>query len=172
MQGASAQLACRTHIAYFIGKDRYVGLMPLGLCLLAVNSSNLLRLTLDDKTSKVAAVASDGDFWVSKVLESIARLETDSKHVEALTAVDDEDEETLRLKAKELIGRLKRVSELVNGSQVLSASVGPMADGIERRLRANGGSPPEAPSSCWLRLFFTDIARQTKTRMTKTTHSR
>ena len=85
--------------------------MPLGLCLLAVNSSNLLRLTLDDKTSKVAAVASDGDFWVSKVLESIARLETDSKHVEALTAVDDEDEETLRLKAKELIGRLKRVSE-------------------------------------------------------------
>jgi DNA polymerase phi len=65
---------------------------------------------IDDKTSKVAAVASDGEFWVSKVLSTIDKLEKDPAHVSLLANEDDEDEHALFLRAKELIGRLKLVS--------------------------------------------------------------
>lgn len=62
----------------------------------------------DDKTSKVAAVASDGQFWIAKVLATVEELEKDTKHVTPLAEVD-EDERALRQKAREVIQRLGKV---------------------------------------------------------------
>ena len=63
---------------------------------------------VDDKTAKVAAVAPDGQFWISKVLSTIEELEKDTKHVTLLSEVD-EDEQAVRRKARELIERLHKV---------------------------------------------------------------
>lgn len=57
---------------------------------------------------KVAAVASDGQFWISRVLASIASLETDSKHATFLGDIGD-DEKALREKARRLSDRLGKV---------------------------------------------------------------
>ena len=63
----------------------------------------------DAKSSKVAAVASDGRFWVSRVLSTISELEKDVKHVKPLNEADEEEAEQ-RQKAREILGRLKDVS--------------------------------------------------------------
>lgn len=53
----------------------------------------------------MTAVASDGDFWISKVLSRIEELEGDKKHVSL--AVDiDEDDCVLFTKAREMITTL------------------------------------------------------------------
>lgn len=62
----------------------------------------------DDKSAKVAAVASDGEFWISKVLSTIEQLENDSKHVSLLTELDEE-ETALHDKARETITELRKV---------------------------------------------------------------
>lgn len=64
-----------------------------------------------DKSSKVSAVASDGEFWVSKVLSTIRNLEKDSKHLSLLSDAD-EDDIALRNKALEIAARLKSVSSV------------------------------------------------------------
>ncbi|EJF62593.1 hypothetical protein DICSQDRAFT_135562 [Dichomitus squalens LYAD-421 SS1] len=64
----------------------------------------------DTKSSKVAAVASDGRFWVSRVLSTIAELEKDVKHVKPLSEVDEEEAEQ-RQKAREVLARLKDAPE-------------------------------------------------------------
>ena len=61
-----------------------------------------------EKATKASAVASDGKFWVAKVLETIQRLENDSKHVSSL-AEADEDEQQLRVRAREVIETLRAV---------------------------------------------------------------
>ncbi|KAI6162530.1 DNA polymerase phi-domain-containing protein [Pisolithus thermaeus] len=43
-----------------------------------------------DITHKETAVASDGEFWISKVLSTLARLDKDTKHVDPLAPVDEE----------------------------------------------------------------------------------
>ena len=67
-------------------------------------------MSLDDsKAAKVPAVASDGRLWVSRVLATIETLEKDTKHVKPLEETD-EDDAALRVKAREIISRLKDVS--------------------------------------------------------------
>ena len=82
----------------------------------SLRSTGHLFSTLDDKTAKVAAVASDGEFWISKVLNTIEELEKDTKHVTPLTEVDDE-EQALREKARELVKRLRKVCDNLPLSQ-------------------------------------------------------
>ena len=60
----------------------------------------------------MAAVASDGAFWVSKVLSTIDQLSQDTKHVSLLCDLDDEDK-ALRAKARELAERLSKVRSVV-----------------------------------------------------------
>ncbi|KAI0668533.1 DNA polymerase phi-domain-containing protein [Trametes maxima] len=64
----------------------------------------------DSKAAKVAAVASDGKFWVSRVLSTIEGLEKDAKHVRSLSEIDS-DEVELRQKAHQILARLKDVPE-------------------------------------------------------------
>ncbi|OBZ75369.1 DNA polymerase V, partial [Grifola frondosa] len=76
----------------------------------------------DNKTSKTSAVASDGQFWVSKVLHTVELLEKDTKHVRLLADVDEEEQE-LRTKARQLAERLRNVSddrrEAARGAELL-----------------------------------------------------
>lgn len=58
--------------------------------------------------TKVNAVASDGEFWVEKVLSTIESLEEDKKHVKAIADVDEE-EITLFTKARQTIIELRKV---------------------------------------------------------------
>ncbi len=67
----------------------------------------------DSKATKVAAVASDGRFWVSRVLATIEQLEKDTKHVRPLNEPEAEEVEQ-RQKAREIISRLKDVSALIS----------------------------------------------------------
>ncbi|GJE98126.1 DNA polymerase phi-domain-containing protein [Phanerochaete sordida] len=78
----------------------------------------------DDKTAKVAAAASDGQFWVSKVLSTIEQLEKDTKHATLLSEID-EDEQGIREKARELAERLHKLSEkddAAKGAELLLAA--------------------------------------------------
>ncbi|THG98713.1 hypothetical protein EW026_g3515 [Hermanssonia centrifuga] len=79
-------------------------------------------ITTGDKTVKVAAVASDGQFWVSKVLSSIGRLEKDEKHVSPLSEAEEGDK-AIRGEARALIERLNKISdeqrEAAKGAELL-----------------------------------------------------
>ena len=59
---------------------------------------------------KTHAVASDGNFWIAKVISTISQLEEDKKHVALLETVE-EREQNLRVKAKETVERLRKVRE-------------------------------------------------------------
>ena len=72
----------------------------------------MLHLCTGDKASKVAAVASDGRFWVSKVLSTIDQLNQDAKHVSPLSEVDEEDK-AFRKSARELTERMSKVCRVV-----------------------------------------------------------
>lgn len=61
-----------------------------------------------DKLLKTHAVASDGDFWVAKAIFTISQLEEDKKHVLLLENVEEE-EQVLRVKAKETVESLRKV---------------------------------------------------------------
>ncbi|KAF5358052.1 hypothetical protein D9756_001914 [Leucocoprinus leucothites] len=78
-------------------------------CLSELNTSTTVLKT-GEKATKVSAVASDGEFWVSKVLKTITALEADIKHVSALVEVDEEDQE-LRQRSLELVKKLRSVPE-------------------------------------------------------------
>lgn len=52
-------------------------------------------------------VTSDGEPWVSKVLQTIRRLERDSKHVEILPVFGSHDREMLE-RACNLVTKLKK----------------------------------------------------------------
>ena len=57
---------------------------------------------------KTHAVASDGDFWIAKVISTISQLEEDKNHV-VLWGNVEEEEHTLRVKAKETVEGLRKV---------------------------------------------------------------
>lgn len=69
----------------------------------------LLKIKIiGDKMVKASGVASDGKFWVAKVLETIEDLEKDSKHVSLLSDIDSDDQ-MLRTKAREVGNNLRMV---------------------------------------------------------------
>ena len=69
----------------------------------------------EKETVKLPGVASDGEFWISKVLRTIIGLEGDSKHVKPLFRLDG-DEHKIRDRAVLVIGKVK-VSCKIFGSQ-------------------------------------------------------
>ncbi|KAH9048219.1 DNA polymerase phi-domain-containing protein [Lactarius hengduanensis] len=62
-----------------------------------------------DGAQRVTGVTSDGEPWVSRVLQTIRRLEQASKHVELLSGFDSKDREILE-RACNLVTNLKKVS--------------------------------------------------------------
>ncbi|KIJ68933.1 hypothetical protein HYDPIDRAFT_23808 [Hydnomerulius pinastri MD-312] len=79
-----------------------------------------------DQTRKETAVASDGEFWISKVLATIAQLDKDSKHVNALVDVDEEAQ-ALFAKTQKLIGQLRKTAgdkkEVARGFELVLSSL-------------------------------------------------
>ncbi|KAG6892458.1 hypothetical protein C0992_000424, partial [Termitomyces sp. T32_za158] len=77
-------------------------------CISDLNTqTSVVKLT--EKTSKMSAVASDGEFWVSKILKTIRTLTEDSKHVSLQINLEDEVLAQCA-KAQELSAQLKAVS--------------------------------------------------------------
>ncbi|KAG6821076.1 hypothetical protein H0H93_007235 [Arthromyces matolae] len=74
-------------------------------CIADLNSQTVVVKT-DDKTSKMSAVASDGNFWVSRVLDTINTLVSDTKHVSLQNSLD-EDVLVHCTKAQEVTAHLK-----------------------------------------------------------------
>jgi DNA polymerase phi len=74
-------------------------------------NSQITVVRSGEKTTKVPAVATDGELWVSKVLATIQALEHDSKHVSLLNNPDENDV-ALRIRALDIATRLKLVSGL------------------------------------------------------------
>jgi DNA polymerase phi len=68
-----------------------------------------LTCSAGNKTSKLSAVASDGNFWVSKVLKTIEALEKDTKHLVPLVEVDED--QALYQRARDLIAKLGKVCQ-------------------------------------------------------------
>lgn len=58
-------------------------------------------------------MASDGEFWVSKVLETIQALEQDNKHVSLLNRLEEE-ELVMCTNALQLAERLKTVRDFLD----------------------------------------------------------
>lgn len=71
-----------------------------------------MPLVGDSKTMKVSAVASDGEFWVSKVLKTIEELEKDTKHVALFTEIDEDDKELCN-KARQVLVKVQKVGDLL-----------------------------------------------------------
>ncbi|TFY61434.1 hypothetical protein EVG20_g7059 [Dentipellis fragilis] len=94
-------------------------------CLAELTTQSTVVKTSADKSEKLAGVASDGEFWIAKVLDTIDQLNKDAKHVEPL-AEFDEDEKALHEKARELVSRLKKVTgdqhEAARGTELLLLS--------------------------------------------------
>ncbi|VDB99939.1 unnamed protein product [Peniophora sp. CBMAI 1063] len=83
----------------------------------------------DGKTTKVTGVASDGRYWVSRVVSSINQLAQDTKHVKAVVEFDDDDNAALEkaegvLRASKGEGEERQGAELSLGSAVLLQRVG------------------------------------------------
>lgn len=72
---------------------------------MAVSVSLIL---VGDKVTKVAGVASDGEFWIAKVLSTIDLLEQDKKHVETIADIEEE-EVALFSKTRQVLSSLKQV---------------------------------------------------------------
>ena len=71
---------------------------------------------------KEFGVASDGEFWVSRVLATIETLAKNTKHVALIQELDDNDQAVV-LKAKKLAGALRKVTvdqrEAAKGANLL-----------------------------------------------------
>ena len=80
----------------------------------------------DEKVSRVVGVSSNGEFWVSHVLDTIGKLEGMSKNVHIAFPVDDEDESGNKSidKAQEALLKLKTVRQtLVMGVKLIAHRV-------------------------------------------------
>ncbi len=67
--------------------------------------------TEEDRAIKCPGIASDGEFWVSKVVDTIERLKEDTKRV-ALLADSDETDLALHKKVKDTVEQLRRVGSV------------------------------------------------------------
>ncbi|KAF9452265.1 hypothetical protein P691DRAFT_661308 [Macrolepiota fuliginosa MF-IS2] len=118
---AAARLVAKPPFSDELRKSCRTRLMS---CLGELNSQASLVKTAypDDKTVKTLAAATDGEFWVSKALNTITTLVAHSKHISVLVEVDEEDQQ-LRLKAQELVNKLKEVKgdqrETARGAELL-----------------------------------------------------
>ncbi|KAF9566303.1 hypothetical protein CPC08DRAFT_114924 [Agrocybe pediades] len=72
-------------------------------------SSQTTSVKQDDKVVKISAVASDGEFWISKVLNTVKALEEDKKHVELVVDIDEEESELFQ-KAQNIVTKLRTVT--------------------------------------------------------------
>ena len=76
--------------------------------LLRNNAQILIYIWIDDKSTKIPAVGSDGEFWISKVLSTVEQLEVDKKSFAPLAEVDEETA-AIYAKARDTIAKLRKV---------------------------------------------------------------
>ncbi|KAJ7905348.1 hypothetical protein B0H14DRAFT_2659931 [Mycena olivaceomarginata] len=91
-------------------------------CLADLNNQTRTLKLDEDRTIKCPGIASDGEFWISKVIGSIEGLKEDTKRV-ALLAESDETDIALHQKVTETVQKLRGVSgaqqEAAKGAELL-----------------------------------------------------
>ncbi|KAJ7083833.1 DNA polymerase phi-domain-containing protein [Mycena crocata] len=91
-------------------------------CLADLSSQSRPLKLAQDQTIKCPAIASDGEFWVSKVITTVEQLNADTKRV-ALLVDSDENEIILRTKVRDTVQKLRGVSggqqEAAKGAELL-----------------------------------------------------
>ncbi|KAJ7751995.1 DNA polymerase phi-domain-containing protein [Mycena metata] len=91
-------------------------------CLADLNGQTRALKLAEDRTIKCPGIASDGEFWVSKVIGSIEHLKEDTKRV-ALLAETDETDSALHNRVQETVQKLRGVSsnqqEAAKGAELL-----------------------------------------------------
>ncbi|KAF8843637.1 hypothetical protein BDN67DRAFT_945267 [Paxillus ammoniavirescens] len=78
-------------------------------CLADLNTQ-LTVIKQGDQTHKETAIASDGEFWMSKALATLAQLDKDAKHVKAHQDIEEEAQ-ALFVKTQKAISQLRKISE-------------------------------------------------------------
>lgn len=81
--------------------------MKQGLSTFRPQCTLLFTHVTGEHTHKETGVASDGEFWISKTLATIASLDSEDKHVKPLIDIDDV-QSTLEQAIRE-IGQLSKV---------------------------------------------------------------
>ncbi|KAJ7172623.1 DNA polymerase phi-domain-containing protein [Mycena filopes] len=91
-------------------------------CLADLNGQSRPLKLAEDRTIKCPGIASDEEFWVSKVISSIEQLKKDTKRV-ALLAETDETDLALHTRVQEAVQKLRGVSgiqkEAAKGAELL-----------------------------------------------------
>ncbi|KAJ6496539.1 DNA polymerase phi-domain-containing protein [Mycena vitilis] len=91
-------------------------------CLADLSNQTRPSKTAEDRAVKCPGTASDGEFWISKVVSSIERLKADPKRV-TLLADDDEADLALHKNVKDSVEKLRAVSgpqqESAKGAELL-----------------------------------------------------
>ncbi|KZV71817.1 hypothetical protein PENSPDRAFT_751491 [Peniophora sp. CONT] len=90
-------------------------------CLADLTLHPTLVKSADGKTQKINGVASDGRYWVSRVVQSIGQLAQDTKHVKPVVEFDEDDVAALQ-KAEEVLVTVKGDGEERQGAELLLGS--------------------------------------------------
>ncbi|KAN0076879.1 DNA polymerase phi domain containing protein [Tylopilus felleus] len=92
---------------------------------LGVLNAHLVVVKQGEHTHKETAITSDGEFWTSKTLATIALLDKDAKHVKRLIDIDEEVQATLA-KTEKIIGQLRKTNddkrEVARGFELILSS--------------------------------------------------
>ncbi|KAF8557343.1 hypothetical protein OG21DRAFT_1494920 [Imleria badia] len=95
------------------------------LSCLGVLNAHLMVVKQGEHTHKETGVASDGEFWTSKALSTIALLDKDAKHVKPLIDIDEEVQ-ALLTKTEKTVGQLRKTNddqrEVAKGFELILSS--------------------------------------------------
>ncbi|KAH7889259.1 DNA polymerase phi-domain-containing protein [Phlebopus sp. FC_14] len=94
-------------------------------CLADMNTQ-LTTVKQGEQTHRETAVASNGEFWITKVLGTLAQLDKDSKHVSPIEPIEEEQQDLIS-KVQKLISHLRKSagekSEIARGFELLLSSL-------------------------------------------------
>lgn len=92
----AAERHCRERLLSCLGVlNTHVTVVKQGRSILRPQCTVLFTRVTGEHTHKETGVASDGEFWISKTLATIALLDNEDKHVTPLIDVDGEVEDLL-----------------------------------------------------------------------------
>ncbi|KAL4076956.1 DNA polymerase phi-domain-containing protein [Scleroderma yunnanense] len=118
--------ALRAHLSSPFKEDLCTHCRTRLLGCLADLTSQTTVVKRGDQTRKETGVASNGEFWISKVLKTLARLDKDTKHVSPLVPVDEEMQISLG-NAQKALENLSKAStsrnEIVRGFELVVSSL-------------------------------------------------
>lgn len=112
-------------------------------------------MAVGDQTHKETAVASDGKFWISRVLALLSQLDKDTKHVTPLIPIGDQKGAPYG-EAQKTLEKLGKVASLPH----LPFAYGYSPDLSERSPTTRIGKQQGVSNSCWLLSSFVIVVEK------------